>query len=308
MMALNKDIFELLVAESLGLADLARLQAADTGTKALLATSGAWCRSWVAELPSLHVAPELLEPTVRPKLLAALPSLTVAAYATDSHFHFASLEDVERLAKLVAGARRSAVAHAGSGCAPSAVVVGCLRVPAKAAGAVVLEGLGRGRGAAAGNDDDLSCSEPITFPVADELASALGVDGGALRLSFAWRKGGMEVQALAAGAAPGKRRTRGAGTAEERGGRLLVDLTVRDPALVLHQRGGAAQLGGAWRPMGPGLSSFNGGQAAAEAALVRGVPCVLLVREGTAQAGQPGGCQKLAHALHLDRMRRHSSR
>jgi len=278
---------------------LAQLQGVGAATKRLLDASSAWHDCISREMPELDIAPELLRPEVRRSSASHFGVLLNTNFAKGVAAQIWSTDEAERLAKLVKGAQRAASMHSCTGGGASSVVVAKLRFPREE-----LEKAMEGDSQA--EPSGMCRGTPISFAISEELAAALGAPSQALEVQFAWDQGSLLVRVqdlcaaeVARGPLGGK--CHGASSCEP-----LVDVSARHPAFTLYHRGGTAELGGAWRPMGPGLASANMGKAAACRALAEGVLCTVCVREGRhkAAAEAPASSSKyLAHALHLDHLR-----
>lgn len=308
-----RDTFGGCVGTYLGLIDLAQVQAVDRTTRVLLDASSVWSACISLEMPELDIAPELLRAEKRPLLVKHLPALLYATFAEDVKVKISNLEEAERIGKLVTGARRTADKHTSSGGGAACVAVAKLRFPREEL-PKAMEGVGP--------EDEfpsICVGAPIRFKISEELATALNSPSVMLEIYFAWEFGRLLVKVQDVFLPedicfpPNGESELTTELAAELSAMLhegethgpLVDVSVRHPAFTLHQRGGVAEMGGDWKPMGPGLTSVNAGKAAAYEALSDGILCTVCVREGRLNSDGDGDNPPkfLAHALHLDQVR-----
>lgn len=307
---LVKDVLEVNLICYLRLSELAKAQAVGRAMRELLTQSSVWRTCISQEMPGLDITPELLATDLRPRLAQHFPALLDAHFACDVSVRISDIEEVERLSKLAMGAGRAAAAHMSGGGGAACTAVAKLRFPRDTL-AKAMDGDGEEE------PPTICCGAPIRFRISEELARALNCPSALLEVQFAWRQGKLLVRiqdvflpkdVIFADDSPELSGDRAALTAMLRGGVTvghLVDVSARHPAFTLHLRGGVAEVGGGWKPMGPGLTSANAGKAAAHEALVEGILCTVCVRDGqqkavTAAVNPP---KLLAHALHLDQVR-----
>lgn len=299
--ALGWAMLENLFPRNLSLTDLARLQAADAGIRELLRESGAWSFCASAALPGIDIDPALLKASHRRQRLARhFPELLQAHFAEGPRVKILSPEDADRLAKLVKSARRVASVHAASGGGASCTVIGTIRFPRHA-----LENVWTKQDP----PNAVACSAPIALTVSSELMDALQSTSSRLEVQFGLSRCGLLVRLRdAAGTAglvqdaEGGDSLAGEPSFRELGsGGPVVDLCVGDPAFTLHQRGGAAELDGSWKRMGPGVHLAARGKAAACEALEAGALCVVSVWDRPpCENGPAAALPSLALAMHLE--------
>lgn len=291
---LNGALLESRIVCHLGLVDLARLQATDVTLRESLGESGAWSSCASATLPGLDIDPALLSTSQRQRLARCFPELLQAHFAEDLNMKISSPEDIEEVAQLARSAQRAASVHAANGGGASCVTIGKIRFPHRE-----LERAMEKR-------DPLNMvvrCDSIPLAVSKRIMDVLQSTGGRLEVQFALGRDGLFVRLWDS--------ADGAELPTKSGGRCLlgeeppfdvnrigavVDVRVRDAAFTLHQRGGVAEIDGAWRKMGPGVHAAVKGRRAACDALARGSLCAVSIREGTRSA-----FPSLAQALHLER-------
>lgn len=279
------------LSDCLDLAEACRLQAAHRRCREEL--QGAWPGLLRRALPRFELPPELLRPGLRPRLLAALPPLLQAEVAEGQNVKLQTLEQAERLARLLSSARESTAAHAARGGTMAHTLLAHLRFPHEGLGPALEKQL-LAKPLVEEQEASLCLGEPIackTLTNGAALHVHVAVQGGSLLMGmrdddtpsdeivqfdpFMWNT---EVA--------------------EGGPVLTLDIASLSPALVVHYRGVGVQVNGTWESTFSGILSVKEGLSDAAHALTEGVLCILSVRDGVPQPSR-----RLIDSLNVDSVR-----
>lgn len=298
-MPLPLQILECHAIKYLALTDLPRLQMADASTKGVLDHSRAWQSCTEQAFPWLDVVPGLLDADVRKEIADLFPALLRVVPADDmQRVPLDDLPALRRFAKLLRSALNAATSHLAAGGQAACVSVVRVRFPEQAAKEAFL---GRELGRPAGGflpafheENEFSQDGCYSLPL-----RLCGVPAGLmpqgtclqepLRFCFALQQGSPLVKIWHVLGAPPLPAA------------MVVDFACSHPALLLHQRGHVAAIGGTWGKAGHGLCMPSHSIEAAAKALSEGVPCIMCLRDEGLQARK--AIAGIAHALHLDSLR-----
>lgn len=262
--------------------------------------SNAWKDGAIRALPGFALQPALFELSRRKEFMKFFPSLAKAIVMRGAIVPVESVEDAQRLTKLLCGANTSALTHMKKYGRSACVFLGCLQFQGDSIEHALFEhrqALERTQDA--DEVEEPTChSLPISVPTSEVSKSkfSLASTHSAFNIEFGWQGGSLMVRA------PAKLDLM-EGTPSDSS--VTVDIACIDPMLTLHQRGIETCTGGEWTPATSGICAFPKGRAAAAHSLSRGVLCVLCVKEGAPRVSSPS--LRISQALHLEELRGRTS-
>lgn len=281
--------------------DLPRLAETDMSMHRECAQSSAWKDGAIRALPGFILQPALFELSTRNEFLKFFPSLAKATVMRGATVPVNSVDDAQRLSKLLGGANNSALAHMKKRGRSACVFLGCLQFQGESIEHALVEHrhVSEGMEYTEEEEEPMLCpSLPIAVPVPDASKSKLPSTNAQhpLDIEFGWQGGSLLVRAPT-----------NLDLMEDSIGNssVTVDIACMDPMLTLHQRGVEACTGGEWTPATSGICAFPKGRAAAAQSLTQGVLCVLCVKEGAPRISAPS--LRISQALHLEELRSRTS-
>lgn len=287
--------------------DLPKLNGTAISMHRECAQSSAWKDAAVRALPGFELQPALFELSQRTEFLKFFPSLATAVVMTGATVPVRSVDDAQRISKLLGGANNSALAHMKKRGRSARVFLGYLQFQAESIEHALVEHRNGSEGIQDTEEDEepIFCpSLPIAVPVPEVSKSKLpstntkeplDIAQQPLDIEFGWQGGSLMVRA------PTKLDVMEDATDKS----VTVDIACMDPMLTLHQRGVEACTDGEWTPATSGICAFPKGRAAAAHSLSRGVLCVLCVKEGAPRISFP--TLRISQALHLEELRSRTS-
>lgn len=265
--------------------DLPRFQAVDTASRSVLHDGGLWHQAASEAFPALELAVGLTQPPARSEVIALCSMLTGVAFADGATVPLRGMAELRNFAQLVRGAKAAAARHLATAGTSACVAVGCLCFPPDTVGAA-FQKPPRQSPSSYEEPPQWHASACVRLRVPGHFASALGTSTE-LHLGFAWAHGCLAAKVQdQLGHLDGPRL----------GSELALDVRCKTEAVVVHQRGDAVPVAGAWELATQGLCLFPQGQQAATSALAEGLVCALCLKVG----GRRPAAQDLAGALHLD--------
>lgn len=285
----------------LEISDLPRLDGTDMSMHCECAQSSAWKNSAIHALPGFMLQPALFELSARKEFLKFFPSLAKANVMRGATVPVKTVDDAQRLSKLLGGANNSAILHMKNHGHSARVFLGCLRFQ----GESIAHALVEHRRGSEGVEDTAELEEPVlctSLPMAVPVPNSSKSKHQSTSvqhppdIEFGWQGGSLLVRASA-----------NLNLMEHSIGNssVTVDIACMDPMLTLHQRGVEACTDGEWTPATSGICAFPKGRTAAAQSLTQGVLCVLCVKEGAPRISAPS--RRISQALHLDELRSRTS-
>mmetsp|Transcript_81722 Transcript_81722/g.264806 ORF Transcript_81722/g.264806 Transcript_81722/m.264806 type:complete len:320 (+) Transcript_81722:86-1045(+) len=292
------------LAKFLSLSDMSHLQALSSQAKVAFEEAATWWERASLALPRFEIGRNLFELPHRKQVLSLLAPLLGGAIDETVTVQLRSMDEVQKLSKLLNNANNVAASHLSRGGSLASVLVGLLRFPKETIRSALEETGSERRGDDAGLC--LGCSVPL-HKAETGLGRPCGLGSSTLRLHFAVQNGSLLISVRDDGKASGDIElpqevfSIHQDHEDEPDGSipLTLDIASSSSALTLHHRGVGVFMNGSWQAAASGIFAFTKGKAAAADALAAGVLCVLSVRDG-----MPGHSTYLAKTLHLDTLRR----
>jgi len=279
--------------------DLPRLDGVDMSSHCACTHSSAWKDGSIRALPGFTLQPALFELSNRKEFMKFFPSLAKAIVMRGVPVPVESVDDAQRLTKLLRGANNSALTHMKSNGRSASVFIGFLQFQGESIEHALVEQRHVPAMQDADEMEEPTChSLPITVPTPGASKSKISPANNycAFDIEFGWQGGSFMVRA------PAKLDAMEGAISDSS---VTVDIACMNPMLTLHQRGVEACTDGEWTQATSGICAFPKGRAAAAHSLSRGVLCVLCVKEGAPRISAPS--LRVSQALHLDELRGRTS-